>query len=184
MTQIMRLVSLLFLTVVACGNPTTTPPSAAATPRLPPASSTAPSAGAQSYTCADLSGGGSARASVVGVRTAAQDGYDRWVLEFDGPVPAYTIVRQDSASFTEDASGRAVTLDGAAGVLVRLQPAANSAQASRAVSPRANELRDVRLVGDFEGVVHWAAGLAAPACMYVTTLDGPSRLVIDFKTGS
>jgi hypothetical protein len=42
-------------------------------------------------------------------------------------------------------------------------------------------LRDVRNVGDFEGVVHWGVGLASAACMHVFTLDSPPRLVIDFK---
>ena len=181
MTQTRWLPVLVLLFVAGCGNPVTTPRSAAAVASNAPASA-APSA--QSYTCADMSGGGSARANVVAVRAAAQDGFDRWVLEFDGPVPGYTITRQTNASFTEDASGRTVTLDGSAGVVVRLEPASSGAQAPLAVAPRATEIRDLRRTGDFEGVVHWAAGLAAPACMHVTNLDGPPRLVIDFKTGS
>ena len=186
MTQTRWFPAILLLLVAGCGNPATQPAAAASTSSLTPAPSSAAAAtpSPQSYTCADLSGGGSARANVVGVRAAAQDGFDRWVLEFDGPVPGYTITRQANARFTEDASGRTVTLDGAAGVVVRLAPAGSGAQAPLAVSPRETELRDLRRVGDFEGVVHWGAGLAAPACMHVTTLDGPPRLVIDFKTGS
>jgi hypothetical protein len=183
MTQVRWLSAILLLLVAGCGNPATAPRPAGAG-STPPSVAASATPSPQSYTCADLSGGGSARANVVNVRAAAQDGFDRWVLEFDGPVPGYTITRQANASFTEDASGRAVTLEGTAGVVVRLEPAGSSAQAPRAVSPMATELRDLRQVGDFEGVVHWAAGLAAPACMHVTTLDGPSRLVIDFKTGS
>ncbi|HEX6347851.1 MAG TPA: hypothetical protein VF160_00475 [Candidatus Dormibacteraeota bacterium] len=167
----------MLLLLAGCGNPVTAPRAAAATA----APTAAPAA---TYTCADLSGGGSTRSNVVAVRAAAQDGFDRWVLEFDGPVPGYTITRQANASFTEDASGRTLTLDGSAGVVVRLQPASSGAQAPLAVAPRGTELRDLRRTGDFEGVVHWAAGLAAPACMHVTTLDGPPRLVIDFQTGS
>ena len=191
MTQIRSLSGILLLLAAACGNPVTTPRAATATtvPSPPvaaasPALSVSASPSPKSYTCTDMSGGGGARANVVAVRAAAQDGFDRWVLEFDGPVPGYTITRQANASFTEDASGRSVTLDGAAGVVLRLQPASSGAQAPRAMSPRETELRDLRQVGDFEGVVHWAAGLAAPACMHVTTLDGPPRLVIDFKTGA
>jgi hypothetical protein len=191
MTQIRWFSAILVLFAAGCGNPVDTPRAATATtaPSAPvavasPGISVSASPSPQSYTCADLSGGGGARANVVAVRAAAQDGFDRWVLEFDGPVPGYTITRQANASFTEDASGRSVTLDGAAGVMLRLEPASSGAQAPRAMSPRETELRDLRQVGDFEGVVHWAAGLAAPACMHVSTLDGPSRLVIDFKTGS
>ena len=161
MTQIRSLSGILLLLAAACGNPVTTPRAATATtvPSPPvaaasPALSVSASPSPQSYTCTDMSGGGGARANVVAVRAAAQDG-----------------------------SGRSVTLDGAAGVVLRLQPASSGAQAPRAMSPRETELRDLRQVGDFEGVVHWAAGLAAPACTHVTTLDGPPRLVIDFKTG-
>src|SRR5690348_5909346 len=189
MTQIRWFSAILLLFVAGCGNPAAPRAAATAAPSAPVAAaspvvsnSAAPSP--QSYTCADLSGGGTARANVVNVRAAEQDGFDRWVLEFDGPVPGYRITRQANASFTEDASGRAVTLVGAAGVVVRLEPAGSGAQAPLSMSPRETELRDLRQVGDFEGVVHWAAGLAAPACMHVTTLDGPPRLVIDFKTGS
>jgi len=120
MTQIRSLSGILLLLAAACGNPVTTPRAATATtvPSPPvaaasPALSVSASPSPQSYTCTDMSGGGGARANVVAVRAAAQDGFDRWVLEFDGPVPGYTITRQANASFTEDASGRSVTLDGA-----------------------------------------------------------------------
>ena len=153
--------------------PTSTP--GVATPSPAPVSGPA-------FACADASGGGASRANVVAVRAAAGPGYDRFVLEFDGPVPGYSAVRQTSATFTQDASGRLVTLDGSSGVLVRLEPAASKPSAPLAASPRSTVLRDVRQVGDFEGVVHWGLGLAAPACMRAFTLDGPARLVIDFKS--
>jgi len=189
MTQRFLTLIALLAALTGCGSPITPPAAgpavASATPTA--AATAAPVAtpqSAQTYSCSDASGGGTTRASVVAVRAAAGDGYDRWVLEFDGPVPGYRITRQDNATFTEDASGRTVTLDGAAGVVVRLEPAGSGPSAPLAISPRETELRDLRQVGDFEGVVHWAAGLAAPACMHVTTLDGPPRLVIDFKSGS
>lgn len=92
------------------------------------------------------------------------------------------MTRQSAATFTQDASGKQVTLDGSAGVLVRLAPASSSPSAPLGISPRATVLRDVRNVGDFEGVVHWGVGLASARCMHVFTLDSPPRLVIDFKT--
>ena len=186
-TRAWFLVPVILLLAAACGGPTAvaTPTPSAWHSALGVASSPTPAAtpaGSAAYSCADSSGGGTARASVVMVRGAANTGYDRFVIEFDGPVPGYRITRQANATFTQDASGQQVDLDGTAGVLIRLEPAASVPSAPRGISPRASVLRDARNVGDFEAVVQWGVGLAAPACMHVFTLDSPSRLVIDFKS--
>lgn len=178
------LLAIAALAGAACGAPITAPSSPAAATSPSPAAAASPLGApgdSGAYACADSSGGGAARASVTTIRTGAATGYDRFVIEFDGPVPGYQVTRQSGAAFTQDASGRTVVLDGAAGVLVRLSPASNSPTAPLAMSPRSSVLRDVRNVGDFEGVVRWALGLASPACMHVFTLDSPSRLVIDFQ---
>jgi hypothetical protein len=180
--------------VAACSGPAAAAPSSSASASVPAATaSAAPTAVASAdptaaptdsaaYACADSSGGGPGRANVVTVRGAAGTGYDRFVIEFDGPVPGYRVTRQNNANFIVDASGMPVTLDGSAGVVVRLEPASSAPSAPRGISPRSSVLRDARNVGDFEAVVHWGVGLASPACMHVFTLDSPSRLVIDFKT--
>ena len=176
------------LLLAACGGGTAAAVSPPASPSAaaPPASSSPTPAPAPTdstaYACTDSSGGGTGRANVVTVRGAAAAGYDRFVIEFDGPVPGYRVTRQNNATFTEDASGQMVTLDGSAGVLIRLEPASSQPSAPRSVSPRGSVLRAGQNVGDFEGVVHWGVGLATPACMHVFTLDSPSRLVIDFKS--
>jgi hypothetical protein len=139
------------------------PPTAAVSPTAAASATAAPSDSA-AYACTNSSGGGTARANVTTVRAAAATGYDRFVIEFDGPVPGYQVTRQSGATFTQDASGKPVTLDGSAGVLVRLAPASSSPSAPLAISPRATVLREVRNVGDFEGVVHWGVGLASAAC--------------------
>jgi hypothetical protein len=41
------------------------------------------------------------------------------------------------------------------------------------------QLREARLLGDFEGYVTWGLGLAHPSCKRVFKLTGPTRLVID-----
>jgi hypothetical protein len=164
----------LLLLVMACGTPTASAPS-------PSATATAVAGGAP-FSCADAAGGGSTRANVVAVRADRNPGFDRFVLEFDGPVPTYKVTRQATANFTEDASGRPVALEGAAGALVRLEPASSLASAPVAVSPRSTVLREARRIGDFEAVVHWGLGLASPACLRVLTLSSPFRLVVDFQT--
>jgi hypothetical protein len=179
----------MVLATAACGGANA---GATAAPSSPTAQSTAAGAPTDSplgapaqsatYACADSRGGGTTRSNVVTVRAAAGTGYDRFVIEFDGPVPGYQVTRQTGAAFTQDASGQLVTLDGSAGVLIRLAPASSSPSAPLAISPRATVLREGRNVGDFEGVVHWGLGLASAACMHVFTLDSPPRLVVDFKT--
>jgi len=174
----------------ACGgaNPTPTAATTAPSSASSAAPSAAPSAGASAapagapFVCADSTAAGTQRANVVAVRADHNVGFDRFVLEFDGPVPGYSVTRQANANFTQDASGRPVTLEGTAGALVRLEPGSSLASAPMAVTPRLTVLREGRQIGDFEGVVRWGLGLATPACMRVQTLSAPSRLVIDFQT--
>jgi len=177
-------VTLPALVAMACGSPSEVAggSSAPASPSASPSAVASVVAGGQPFTCADATGGGTARANVVTVRADRNAGFDRFVIEFDGPVPGYRVTRQDSANFTQDASGRPVTLEGTAGVVVRLEPAASLASAPTAVTPSSTVLRDGRQIGDFEGVVRWGLGLATPACLRVQTLSGPNRLVIDFQT--
>jgi hypothetical protein len=180
----------LLLVAAACGGATPTAMATSAAPSASPltASSAAPSASTSAapagapFVCADSTGTGSQRANVVAVRADHNVGFDRFVLEFDGPVPGYSVTRQANANFTQDASGQPVTLEGIAGALVRLEPGGSLASAPMAVTPRSTVLREGRQIGDFEGVVRWGLGLAAPACMRVQTLSGPWRLVIDFQT--
>src|SRR6266542_2416625 len=95
------LLALTALAVAACGAPSAAapPPTAAATPSAAPSDSAA-------YACTDSRGGGAARADVTTVRASAGTGYDRFVIEFDGPVPGYQVTRPPGAAFTQDASGQ------------------------------------------------------------------------------
>src|SRR5438270_10510215 len=139
-------VPLLVLLATACGNATApaASPSASPTPSVSPSASASAVAGGLPFTCADATGGGSVRANVVTVRADRNTGFDRFVVEFDGPVPGYRVTRQANANFTEDASGRPVTLEGTAGVLVRLEPASSLPSAPMAVTPRSTVLREGR----------------------------------------
>ena len=172
-------------------SPTAAPPSpapgaggsASAPPSTPAAT---PSAGPlPAFTCAASSGAGpSTGGALTAVRAASQSGYDRFVLELDGPVPAYQVRPQASPTFTQDASGLPVTLAGSAGLTVTLQ--GSSAQATYTgptdLKPAGTAtLREARQVGDFEGVLTWGLGVSHPACYRAFTLDGPSRLVIDVQ---
>jgi hypothetical protein len=136
------------------------------------------------FACAD-SGGGKAgvTANVTDVRVGQQTDYDRFVLQFDSPVPTYTAKRQTSPTFAMTPSGSPITLSGTYGVLVTVHVAAETASYNGSTDMSHGEFRiikEARLTQDFEGYVSWALGLDHAACMRTFTLTGPSRLIVDF----
>jgi len=155
------------------------------------ATSPAPSAAANlpGFSCAAQSGGtapaagGTGPVPVTGVRTGAQSGFDRFVIEFNGSVPQYEVKPQTSARFVQDPSGLSATLDGLAGLRVTVHNAQSHGSYSGATDqrPALNELREARQLGDFEGVVTWGLGLTKTSCFRAYVLTGPSRLVIDVQ---
>src|SRR6202162_4138764 len=87
-------------------------PSPTATPVWPPAG----------FTTGGVSGGSSATiVRVSAVRVGAHPGYDRFVLEFSGPVPTYTVTPQSDSQCTLTPKGGTVTLEGTNGVLITMQ---------------------------------------------------------------
>jgi hypothetical protein len=172
----------------APGGVTSPSPVASASPTSPaspsPVATATPVAGAP-FVCGDLVGGAQgATAEVTDVRVGTAAGYDRLVIEFSGPVPAYTITRQGSSQFTGDASGQQFTLDGTGGVRIVVHGASAMGQ-TWAVDdkPGYPELREARQTGAFESVFSWGAGTTAAdgGCLRTMTLTGPDRLVIDFQ---
>jgi hypothetical protein len=157
-----------------------TPVSGAAGPSASPGASLPP------FTCEAQTGSGTASppVGVTVVRAAAQSGYDRFVIQFNGPVPRYTVQPQASGTFVQDPSGRQVTLSGSAGLLVTLQGAQSAGTYTGPTDLRPSgtaALEEARQVGDFEGTVHWGLGLSHAACFRAFTLANPSRLVVDVQ---
>jgi len=134
------------------------------------------------------SGGGKAGVTVVNVtdvRVGQQTDYDRFVLQFDSPVPAYTATRQASPTFKMNPSNQPITLSGTYGVLVTVQTAAEASSYTGSTDMSTGQfpiIKEARLTQDFEGTVSWALGLDHAACMRTFTLTGPSRLIVDFST--
>lgn len=130
---------------------------------------------------ATLSGGTSAGSAVVAVRVGAHDGYDRFVLEFSGALPSYTVKPQPSSTFTLSPRGVPVTLRGAAGVDVRVNPVTNwSAYIGPTdLRPGFITLQEARLVENFEAHQEWGLGVSSPVAFRVMELTGPTRLVVD-----
>jgi hypothetical protein len=165
-------------TTVATSAPSSSTTAPVAAPVAPPVTAPAPP--------------GAERAYLTAVRVASADGGgSRVVFEFEPNLPAYRI-EYIERPVTEDGSGKEVRVEGEAVLQVRFEDAATARIEGENVVPTytgpkrvpstgtggvATEAVDT---GDFEGVVTWAVGLGrkAPA-ITVTTLTGPSRLVID-----
>lgn len=161
------------------GTPTPTPsPTLTPTTTPTPAPTVAwPPAG---FTTGPSSGGSATLVDVTAVRVGSHDGYDRFVLEFTGSVPAYTVTIQSGVQFTEAPKGGTVTLEGANGVLVTLQHIDWTAyKGPTTFLPRFPYLRQALLVQNFEGTQQWALGIAGSPAVRVFTLSSPFRLVID-----
>ena len=187
----------LCLLVAACGpsltpaatlSPPDSPSSVASAPRIaqPPVSPPAPpGTNLPAFACADVTGGRTGVAGAVTARLAEQIVYDRFVLQFDSPVPSYTVRRQATPTFPSGASGQTITLSGTAGVLVNVQTASGANTFTGPTDLTHGEflvVKEARQTQDFEGHLSWGIGLGKPACMRVFTLTDPARLVVDFST--
>jgi hypothetical protein len=170
---------------------TSTPVQAASAARITPPPvipPTPPGTHLPAFKCADISGGSAGTANVTAVRVSQQAGFDRFVLQFDGRVPAYTVKRQAKPTFKTSASGQTITLTGNVGVLVQVHSATESGTYTGPtdfVHPDFQALNEARLTGDFEGYVSWGLGLSKSTCMRVfTATEDPGRLIVDFLTTS
>jgi len=152
------------------------------TPPTPPGDNT------QAFTCADSSGGTPGTVRVTDIRVSQEPGFDRFVIQFDGTVPAFTVKRQAKPVFSQGASGQTITLSGTAGVLVQLHTATQAGTYSGPSDFTQAEfrvLKEAHLTEDFEGYVAWGLGLGSAACMRVfVAKTSPSRLIVDFATTS
>jgi hypothetical protein len=126
--------------------------------------------------------------TLVAVRAGHHAGFDRVVFEFRGAVPATRRIHYVD-QLTEDPSGKPVSLAGGANLEVVFHGAnAHDEQGRPTVSPRRfspgfTALKEVAETGDFEAVVSYGLGIDRQRPFKVSTLSGPSRLVIDIQTG-
>jgi hypothetical protein len=124
--------------------------------------------------------------TLVDVRAGRHPGFDRVVFEFGGGLPEHRVGYVDQ--LVEDGSGNPVSVAGAADLQVVFQGAnAHREDGSPSVSPRRFSpglaaVKEVAQVGDFEAVVTYGIGLDHRRPITVSTMSGPSRLVIDVAT--
>jgi hypothetical protein len=124
--------------------------------------------------------------TVVGVRVARHDGFDRVVFDIDGALPGAVDVRPVDR-VVADGSGAAVAVAGRAFLRVRFEGAqAHDDQGRPTVAARTTAdlpaVEEAVLAGDFEGNVTVALGLNAPAPFRVLELSGPTRVVVDVRS--
>ncbi len=126
-----------------------------------------------------------ATSTLVDISTSHHPGFDRVVLELDGPLPGHRVRYVDR--LVADGSGLPVRIAGRAVLRVVLSPAqAHDAGGGPTVPRRTayalpNVLTTVR-AGDFEGVTTYGIGLAKRTRFDVSTRQDPSRIVIDVRS--
>lgn len=149
--------------------PTETP---APAPTEPPP--TAPVPTLAGFSCSTQTGGGG-QSMLSTARVGAQSGYDRFVIQFAGPVPQFEVTLQGSPSFGQ------VTLAGTAGLQVVLHgaSAAGAYSGPNDMRPGFPQIQEARLLSDSQGVVQWGVGISHVACFHAWALPNPSRLVVD-----
>lgn len=130
---------------------------------------------------------GAGMTTLRAVRTAAHADYERIVFAF-GPdtMPGFKVEYIDRP-VRQCGSGDVVELPGDAWLSIRLEPSqAHTEEGSPTIQERARtlnyeNLKALRLICDFEGVVEWVAAVASPNAYRTLELKTPSRLVIDIR---
>ncbi len=84
------------------------------------------------------------------------------------------------SDLAESPKGTPVTLAGQAGILITITGADGHTRYTGPTDFKTNysELKELRQVQDFEGMVQWALGLSHSGCYAYTFLTNPTRLVI------
>jgi hypothetical protein len=115
-------------------------------------------------------------------RTGCHATFDRFVFQARFGTPSYRVryVRR----IIEDGSGNTVNLLGSKRLRVVIREARGHTQGgsnllTNVITPRCSNLRQVKVAGDFEGIVTFGLGLRRKTGFRVFRLTDPRRLVID-----
>jgi hypothetical protein len=129
-------------------------------------------------TARKTSPGGTGQAEMFALATGCHATFDRLVIRARNARPGYDVryVRRVVA----DPSGNPVQLRGTKRILLVSHNATGHAL-PRVRTPLCPNLRQVKVAGDFEGVVSIGLGLAHKTGFRVFRLTGPTRIVVDVK---
>lgn len=136
---------------------------------------------------------GSETALLERIAVGRHEGYDRVVFQFKNALPGYR-VEYVEPPLKEDGSGKPVSINGNAVVVVRMEPASgfdlNTAEGVmvykgpkriEGASAGTSTVQELVRTGDFEAVLSWAIGLVDKVDFRVTTATSPARLIVDFR---
>ena len=119
------------------------------------------------------------------IRTGLHDGFDRVVVDLDGPRPGVTYRWSDE--LRADPSDEVVWLTGANFLTVVMNPASGHNDSGNPTwfFPEKFRTRDlhnvmaIAVTGDFEGHLSIGLGTRTQSWVRVSVLDAPTRVVID-----
>ena len=111
------------------------------------------------------------RSSTPPIVSATLSG-DTLQFTFTRGTPPFQVISQAGADFSEDPSGKPVTLagtDGAQIVLTGFRGDQSNYKGEKKFKSSGPRLLEVVEIGDFEGNVTWGVGLSGPSCAIVTS---------------
>ncbi|HJR52551.1 MAG TPA: hypothetical protein VJ982_02430, partial [Gemmatimonadota bacterium] len=124
--------------------------------------------------------------TLVSVRAAPNEGFDRVVWELEGALPGAHVEYVDEP-VRACGSGEPVALPGDAWLEVRMSPANAHTDAGRATLAEHRRATGLPVVleivqtCDFEAVVSWVLAVRSPEPFRLTRLDAPPRLAVDVR---
>jgi hypothetical protein len=139
--------------------------------------------GLPSFTTAPkVSAGSSGQAELFSIAAGCHSGFDRFVIRARFATPGYNVHYVNA--IPPGPSGIPVSLPGAARLHARIEPArGHTAQGAAllpgVLTPLCANLRQVKVVEDFEGVVRFGLGLRRRHGFRVFRLTNPTRIVVD-----
>jgi hypothetical protein len=120
------------------------------------------------------------------VRVGGQGEAERVVFEFDGKLPRHKLAYTRTPPI-QCASAAVVPLSGAIYLTITFRDAAAHTEsgvasgAPRDVAYMGRNIKQLKQICDFEGIVEWAIGLADSAAYSVLELAQPTRLAVDVR---
>jgi hypothetical protein len=127
------------------------------------------------------------------IAVGRHEGYDRVVFQFQNGLPGYR-VEYVQPPLKEDGSGKPVSVQGNAVVVVRMDPASgfdlNTGEGVMVykgpkridgAAAGTSVVQELVRTGDFEAALSWAIGLSDKVDFRVRTAMSPSRLIVDFR---
>jgi hypothetical protein len=127
--------------------------------------------------------GSGSQSELYRITVGCHQTYDRFVMRFRFAKPGYRVRYVNQV--VQDGSGLPVTLLGTKRLLVVLPTSrAHSVDGTTSfvpnvLTPRCPNLRQVKLAGDFEGVVSFGLGLKQKTGFRVFRVTNPTRVVVD-----